>query len=387
MDANTPSEENRLTRQVLTELEDAVLNTDRVNDCKVELQDLQSRKEEHIKRERKIREDVRSVFDSYVKDENFDFFKIYNESIMAHLESSLDDYEKKLSQHLDKDMEAKLEEMESYRAKSLRALETFFSRDPIKPLDSELSVRYVEGGYESRYRCSCPKELEYEFLLNSSEVEFLKSRLEGSVLSKGLKLPVRYAKTWVSKEPAIDYEKLDNYYMKQALISDSNLFVTFTDDGTGSEFKFHSSVSEGTTFLEVDYKDSLQTVSLTSQPALNGNINREGVNTLLSQIRTAILYLRDRKLRLSRLMLRDIDVLANLKAQDVFYTVLEILSPRLSEEVSRILTGSSSQDSNDENSINREFIASRLSLLGDRAATVSALLGISGFMDSFSKSQ
>lgn len=387
MDNGMGTESSRLVRQVFTELEDAVLNADRVSDCKAELRDIQSRKEGHIKRERKIRDEIRSVLDSYAGEEGFEFFKMYYDNIMEHSSSSLDDYENMLSQHMDKEITAKEDEMESYRAKSIRSLEAFFSWDQIEAIESEISLHYVEGGYESRYRCVCPRELEYEFMLNASEVEFLKSRLEGSTLLKGLKLPVRFAKTWVSREPAVDFERLDTYYLTQASLSDSNLFVTFRDDETGSEFKFHSSMSEGTIFLEIDYKDTLQSVSLTSQPALNANLNRDSVNDMLTQIKTALVYLKDHKLRLSSLHLRDVDVIGSMKITDLFYTILEILSPRISAEIARVISDTGTRGPADEKPLNREYIASRLALLGDRSQTVSSLLGITGFMDSMAKDQ
>lgn len=378
---------NRLIRQVFTDLEDAVLNADRVSDSRAELQDIQSRKEEHIKRERRILDDVRGVLDSYSKEEDIEFFKPVHASIQTLVGSALDPYEKSLVEYLDRDVKAKEEEIDSYRAKGMRALETFLSRDHLDPIESEISLRYVEGGYEARYRCTCQKELEYEFMLNASEVDFLKTQSEGSALAKGIRLPVRFAKTWVSKEPAIDYEKLDTYYISQASTSDSNLFLTMVSEETGAEFKFHSSASDGTAFLEIDYKDSLQNITITSQPALNANINREEVMQFLEEVRSAMVFLKGHKLRMSRLLLRDVDVMATMKITDAFYTILEILSPKISEAISSILTGKAAVDLKDEKAVTREFIESRLQLLGDRAQTVSAILGITGFTDSMSGSR
>lgn len=385
MPENSNPDFTRLLRQILTELEEAVLNADRASDCKIELQDLQSRKDNHIKREKRIMDDIRGVMDTYVREENFENFRMYYDSILGHVGSTLDTYEAALSEYLSRDIANKEEEIESYKAKSVRSLETFLSRDPMEPIETEINVKYLEGGYEARYRSECQKEVEYEFILNASEVEFLKTRLEGGNLMKGLKLPVRFAKAWVSKDPVLDYEKLDDYFMSQASISDSQLFVTFVNDETGSEFKFHSSISDGASFLEVDYKDSLQSVSLTTQPALNSNLNREDINQLMNQIRTALWYLKDHKLRLVKITLRSVDVISNLKVADLFYTILEILVPKISNELAKAISDTTAVSQDEEKPLNREFIASRLSLLGDRAQTVSAILGIPGFTDSFPK--
>lgn len=386
MPENSNPDVPRLLKQVFTELEEAVLNADRASGCKVELQDLQARKEGHLKREKRILDDVRAVLDTYIREENFEAFRMYYDSILGYVGSSLETYEATLSDYLSRDIAKKEEEIESYRVKSVRSLETFLSRDPMDPIETEINVKYQEGGYEARYKAVCQKEVEYEFILNASEVEFLKNRLEGSVLVKGIKLPVRFAKAWVSKDPVLDYEKLDDYFMSQASISDNQLFVTFTNDETGSEFKFHSSVSDGAAFLEVDYKDSLQSVSLTTQPALNSNLNRDSLNELMNHIRTALWFLKDHKLRLVKISLRSVDVISNLKVTDLFYSILEILSQKISPELAKAIAETGTESHGDEKPLNREFVASRLAMLGDRAQTVSAILGIPGFADTFPKS-
>ena len=174
--------------------------------------------------------------------------------------------------------------------------------------------------------------------------------------------------------------------MSQASISDNQLFVTFVNEETGSEFKFHSSTSDGAVFLEVDYKDSLQSVSLTTQPALNSNLNRDALNELMNHIRTALWFLKDHKLRLVSISLRNVDVIPNLKITDLFYTILEILAPKISAEVARVISENGNESPDGDKSLTREFLTSRLALLGDRAQTVSAILGVPGFTDSFPKS-
>ncbi len=125
----------------------------------------------------------------------------------------------------------------------------------------------------------------------------------------------------------------------------------------------------------------MQTVNITSQPAMNSAVNRDVLISLISQIRVAMLYLRDHKLRLSRLILREIDILATMKVTDLFYTILEILSPLITQEVTNILSSGQENDETEQSGISRNFIYQRLSLLGNRASTVTSLMGIPGFMD------
>ncbi len=386
MESRNILEGAKLTRQVLTELIDAVVNSDRAADCSAELTDLQKRMEESIRRERDIYNQIAAVLDAYEKEEGMDQFTIYRDSILDHTRASLQGYEEKLIPALKADIDSKTQEMNSYRAKSTKAIEAFLSREPLPLLEWEIRLKYVDGGYEARYICTSQHDLQYEFLLNSSEVEFLKSKMEVDTLVKGIKLPARIGKTWVSKEPVIDFEKLDHYYLSSAVLSPTNLVLTFTNDETDSAYTFHSSVSEDSHFLEIEYRDQMQTVNITSQPAMNSAVNRGVLISLISQIRVAMLYLRDHKLRLSRLVLREIDIMATMKVTDLFYTILEILSPLITQEVTAALNSGQEPDEPDQGGITRNFIYQRLTLLGDRSNTVASFMGIPGFMDTMSRS-
>lgn len=384
METRNRADSSRLLRQVLTELVDAVLNSDRAADCNLELVDLINRKNDSIKRERRIADDVALALDSYMKEENIDLFKSYRDSILDFTRATLQAFEEKLIPLLDRDIDSKQQEMNSYRGKSVKAIEAFLSREPLPLLEWEIRLRYVDGGYEVRYICTSQKDLQYEFLLNSSEVEFLRTKLEAETLVKGIKLPARMGKTWVSKDPVIDFEKLDHYFLSAATLSSTNLVIYFASDEVNSSYMFHSSVSEDSSFLEIEYKDQMQTVNITSQPAMNSALNRDALTSLLSQIRVALLYLRDHKLRLSKLTLRDIDIISTMKVPDFFLTVLEILAPVISQEIALILNPSEVSVDQDQSIVTRDFLIQRLSLLGGRAETVSSLIGVPGLLDSFS---
>lgn len=384
METRNRADSSRLLRQVLTELVDAVLNSDRAADCNLELVDLINRKNDSIKRERRIADDVALALDSYMKEENIDLFKTYRDSILDFTRATLQAFEEKLIPLLDRDIDSKQQEMNSYRGKSVKAIEAFLSREPLPLLEWEIRLRYVDGGYEVRYICTSQKDLQYEFLLNSSEVEFLRTKLEAETLVKGIRLPARMGKTWVSKDPVIDFEKLDHYFLSAATLSSTNLVIYFASDEVNSSYMFHSSVSEDSSFLEIEYKDQMQTVNITSQPAMNSALNRDALTSLLSQIRVALLYLRDHKLRLSKLTLRDIDIISTMKVPDFFLTVLEILAPVISQEIALILNPSEVSVDQDQSIVTRDFLIQRLSLLGGRAETVSSLIGVPGLLDSFS---
>ncbi|EQB71444.1 MAG: hypothetical protein AMDU1_APLC00026G0007 [Thermoplasmatales archaeon A-plasma] len=155
---NTPGGA-KLTRQVLTELVDAVVNSDRAADCSAELTDLQKRMEESIRRERNIYNEIAEILDTYEKEEGMDQFTMYRDSILDHTRASLQGYEEKLIPALRADIDSKTQEMNSYRAKSTKAIEAFLSMEPLPLLEWEISPELFEGGFEARYICTSQHDL------------------------------------------------------------------------------------------------------------------------------------------------------------------------------------------------------------------------------------
>lgn len=358
---------DKLVKQVINDLVDAVINSERGLELEAEIKNAKVEKENHLKRERQILSDVNAVLMNYLAEEKFDEFKVYSSNINDYVKSSLEDYEKILGKILDMSYESKSKDLEAYRLKTTRALESFFSRDPITILESEISVRYVDGGYESRYRCNCSRDIQYEYLLNSSEIDMLKDRVTGAKLAKGLRIPVRLGKTWVSRDVSVDKEKFDSYFLSLATLNENNIIAVFTNEETGSVFRFHCSFSGGSTFLEVDYKDTLKAISLTSQPALNNSLDRETIISMMTKIKDEIDGLKYHRLRLAKVQYMGEDVLKSLSVYPLAKTILDLLSPQLVRETQRMI--SVEEDF-------KETLMNRVSLMGPKSRAFLQALGI-----------
>ena len=92
----------------------------------------------------------------------------------------------------------------------------------------------------------------------------------------------------MSKDPVPDFERLDEYYISSSNLSSGDLFIKLTHDEAGSEIRIHQTNADVSSFLEVEYQDSLGKVSVTSEPALNGNLERDGILTICRQMRNSL---------------------------------------------------------------------------------------------------
>src|SRR5579875_2958657 len=258
----------RLLKYALTDLVDSFVNAQRAKDCEADLNAIKEKREEKIKKADHLKNSLIRLIDEFNQQEKIDSFSMYRETLISFISVTIDDFRKKITPEVTQEEKSKQEELDSYRAKSIRGIESFLSRDLLPVLDSEISLKYLNGGYEARYRCTSQQSLEYEFLLNAGEVEFLRTRLELGSLMKGIRMPVRLGKSWMSKDVVVDYEKLDEFYLVSASMSNGDLFVKLRREETDSEIKIHQTITEAALFMDIEYKDPVQAVSVTSEPAL-----------------------------------------------------------------------------------------------------------------------
>ena len=105
METNKAADGASLVRRVVVELVDAILNCDRLADSMAKIDGLKKGLNERVARERRISEEMDAVLRSYEKDEKIETFKIYSDAISSFVKSSLGEYEKKLTELLDNEIQ------------------------------------------------------------------------------------------------------------------------------------------------------------------------------------------------------------------------------------------------------------------------------------------
>lgn len=279
------------------------------------------------------------------------------------------------------------------RNNALKALELFLQNPGLQPDRSSVKVIWDNGAYigSSSYSVSSSYEFEgsrkgllnkqvkkskeelslkYGFQLTTSGSDLFSSILHFSSLGKGIKLPVKHAVSWISKEPVIDYEKLDRYDLAEAVLADGNLVATFRDTEKESEVRFTlTSYGESMT-LDVDYKDSSQTVSITGQPALQNNIDIKQLEEISDTIRKSLLTLESSRAGLKTLQVDGDDILSTFNSIHVIKTLIKLGFVRFRIPQEDIESGRMLKKLEE----NEKILNERIRLLGDGAQEVASLL-------------
>lgn len=378
------SQENRqdLTRMIKSaffDLFDCLIYANRAEDCRKDLESMKAGYTDRKKRVDELQSQLISLLTAYSQEEKSAFFQGIKETLMNFISSSLEDFKNKITPGNSDQINAKQEEMNAYMSKSLRSAEIFLSRNYLPVTDSGISLKFVSGANDCRYRATSPKELEYEFLLDNSEIEFMKTRIFPSSFQKGIRVPVRLGKSWMSKDPVPDFEKLDEYYISSANLSSGDLFIRLSHEEAGSEIMIHQTNTDSNTFLEVEYQDAMGKISVTSEPALNSNLEREGILVICRQIRNTLKLLEDKKLRLTALSVRGSNLLETRNFEPLIIAVFEILGPFIKNTITEILSGAKIGEG--DFTLTRDVIVDRLKLVPGVSSAVSSLIGASGITD------
>ena len=215
--------------------------------------------------------------------------------------------------------------------------------------------------------------IEYSFSLNPSEIDIFSAVLHFSSLAKGFKLPVKHAVSWISKEPVVDFEKMDRYDMSEAILSDNSLFVTFRDWDKGSEVRFTSSSFGEKQMVDIDYKDSVQSVSVTSQPVLKKNIDMKVVDEIMETIRNSVTNLESRRNGLKSLVVNNEDIFSTFNTVQFLKAIVKAGMSKYAVSPDE-LKSSGFRTIMNENGLTEASITDRIRVLGPTAEEISKLI-------------
>jgi hypothetical protein len=364
----------------LTDLLDAISYSDRAMEDQKDLDEFNNQIKARMDRVDRIKDDISKLLKAFQEESGSTGFQEYADQLLEFTGVLLGRYKDKVSRDIASNQQDILNSVESDRSKATKSAEAFFARDPIPVNERNFSVKFTEGAYDARIKNRCPKDVYYEFAANTKNSELLKSQLYFSSLSKGYKIPVRTAETWISKDPAVDYEKLDRYFMESAELTKQNLSVVFVDPEKESQFRIVLSRADSSIFLDVEYSDKIQKVDVTSQPALNNKLESGELTSIMDRITRSISDLQEKKLKLIKLSLRDSDVLTKMNYFDLIITIFSIIEDELSNVISKILSGDRIVISGSD-VLDAEFMKGKLALFEERAREVAAAIGMSGIMD------
>lgn len=364
----------------LTDLLDAISYSDRAMEDQKDLEEFNNQIKARMDRVDRIKDDISKLLKTFQEESGSTGFQEYADQLLEFTGVLLGRYKDKVSKDIASNQQEIVNSVESDRSKATKSAEAFLARDPIPVNERNFSIKFTEGAYDVRIKNRCPRDIYYEFAANTKNSDLLKSQLYFAALSKGYKIPVRTAETWISKDPAVDYERMDRYYLDSAELTKQNLSVVFVDPEKESQFRIVLSRADSSIFLDVEYSDKLQKVDVTSQPALNNKLESGELTSIMDRLTRSIADLQEKKLKLLKLNLRDNDVLTKMNYFDLIITIFGIIEEDVSNLITRLLAGEKITISGND-VLDSEFMKDKLAMFEERAKEVAAAIGMNGIMD------
>ena len=364
----------------LTDLLDAISYSDRAMEDQKDLEEFNNQIKARMDRVDRIKDDISKLLKTFQEESGSTGFQEYADQLLEFTGVLLGRYKDKVSKDIASNQQEIINSVESDRSKATKSAEAFLARDPIPVNERNFSIKFAEGAYDVRIKNRCPRDIYYEFAANTKNSDLLKSQLYFAALSKGYKIPVRTAETWISKDPAVDYERMDRYYLDSAELTKQNLSVIFVDPEKESQFRIVLSRADSSIFLDVEYSDKLQKVDVTSQPALNNKLESGELTSIMDRLTRSIADLQEKKLKLLKLNLRDNDVLTKMNYFDLIITIFGIIEEDVSNLITRLLAGEKITISGND-VLDSEFMKDKLAMFEERAKEVAAAIGMNGIMD------
>ncbi len=316
------------------------------------------------------------------------------DKIYKFAEAAVSQYKVGIGDSLTKEVSEIESSYSKERDKAIGAVDSYLQGLTIPPDSRKIGLKLSSGAYDSRGSYKITRKFEkpivrrgfiskttdvltetvdlsYEFSLRTGDVDIFKSVVYFSSISKGFKLPVRSATSWVSKEAVIDYEKLDKYLLTEGELSGNTLTLSFTSDQGDHTVKLSYSFYEDNPILGIQFNDGTQAVDILTQPALANVVDTATLSQIMSTFYRTVSELGNHRQKLTKLVVNDLDVLSTLD----FQGFLLHMSKLVAAEVNRIRqaapdTGSMAPI------LDSDFVRERLALLGPVSAEIAEILSV-----------
>jgi hypothetical protein len=360
-------------KKTVTSLVDAVIYSERAEEAKSKANSQSSLLQHRLEKFDEFREELTALVHRFVEENEPDRLNDLEKRIVDYAVIALDQEKVRVKQEMQKQQQELVALAKSEETKALKSVETFLAGSPLPVQEKSVTIKLVEGAYEAKVKYRCNGEIEYEFLLDAKKVDFFHEEFRLSKLKKEIKVPARLAKSWLKKEPIPDFERLDQYILSEAEASINSAMAVFEDPESDKKIKLVYSKSDQHMFVTVEYIDSLGTVDVTAEPALNKHLDAEPLKDSMEMVSLALFDLEKHKLRLLRLTSQGEDVLGNLKYFDFLVVVAKVIAQKLKEPFAEVLFAQ-------ENALDLNQVSERLKALGDRGLIVAEAFGLPKFL-------
>jgi len=276
------------------------------------------------------------------------------------------------------DLERQLSELnakvESEKAKALKSLESYFISSPLPVMEFVLTVRKGEAGYDASVSYSCKGDIKYGFALATQNSKFFRGGFTFALFDKKINVPIALEKTWIRKEAAPRYEKLERFTLAWAEVTNSHTIVDLENSEIRAKVRIVSSTPDERGFATVEYTDGDRVINVTTDAGLNKWLDSKAVAEALLRLRTELMSLENNKAALTELLAGGDDTLKSLDCEYLMNAVLKLMGPTYRTLIKSLAT-KPLQAKKGEVSIS--MLRERIALLGPSGLMVKDALSVS----------
>lgn len=298
----------------------------------------------------------------------------YTEQMSDQVMGALDNAAMSAKARVKAEAKAAEEEFDSHfvieRTKAVKSLESYFTASPLPVTESLLTLRLVDKEYEAVLKEKCEGGVEYQFSLDAHALEPFAKPAGFGVLGKELRIPIGIGKSLVKRTPSPVFERVDQYIITRAELSDTSLVVDL-DGGEGKKLNLIHSWLNERKYVTVTYKDADRTVAVSEEQSLRKHLKTKALEVAMEDILNLLFELKKRKVSVSSVRLGATDVLEELNCFDLLRSVVSVLIPRFQSLINALYGKSTLVDE----LLTLDFVKERIKTLGPHSEEAGALLG------------
>lgn len=358
---------------VVTHLFDAVRYSAENEALQEKLKALSKETAESIAKLQGFARDLGVSLEKLAEDIDAEYAKQLSVQVVEFVKAAVDQAEAKARSELSRRLSGLSTKAESEKAKAVKSLESYFMSSPLPVMETVLTVRRGDSGYEADVSYSCKGYIKYGFALATQNSKFFHNGFTFALFDKKINIPVALEKTWIRKEAAPRYEKLERYTLVWAEVTSSHTIVDFENQETQSKIRLVSSTHDRQGYATVEYTEGDHVTSVTTVTGLNKWLDSKDLAEALLRLRSELLSLEKNKAALTELMADGDNTLKSLDCEYLLSAVLKLMAPAY-RTVIRTLASKSLQAKKGEVSIS--MLRERIALLGPSSVIVKEALGL-----------
>ncbi len=365
-------EDQASLRQTVTHLFDAVKHGKQAQELEEAARHIEGNLEMELSKLESRTEELNNIL-STMKEDSQDALKSLSRQLTEFLAVAKEQSRSRLVKEAKEELENNLAAAAGERDKALKSLEAYFASNPLPATDSAVTVRLVEGTYIAQAKYDCEGGVGYEFGLAVQNSRLFTQEFSPSRLGRELRVPVRFSRTFL-KGRVPGFERLDQYTLSDAELSNGKFRASFQRQGDGAKIKVVTSGFGADDFMGLEYSDQSGAVNIMNDLSLVAHLDMPSLKSAMADIADEINEITDKKVTLLKLTIEDEDLLETLNCYKVLERVMSVLGPNYKSLLEHMPESQPIGAGSEELSV--VFVRERLRVLGDLAKPISQLLGI-----------